>query len=218
MQSLEAQALELGLETGWDDSDSQVESVAVEGPRPLYKVKGDKDDAADKAEKGKKQTAKESVSDSEKEFLVHTSLKTAVAIALHNFPEGVATFVAALQDPKVGAVLAVAIALHNIPEGLCVALPVYYANKSKLQAFLYAFVSGIAEPVAALVYWLAVGGTISDSLFGVMFGVVAGMMVLISVRELLPTAISHDPHNATVTRFFCAGMLVMAVSLVLFSL
>ena len=114
--------------------------------------------------------------------------------------------------------MAIAIAIHNVPEGLCVALPVYYANRSKLQAFAFAFISGLAEPVAAGLYWIIVGSTVSDTLFGVMFGVVAGMMVLISLRELLPTALKYDRENKVVTHSFCAGMFVMALSLVLFAL
>lgn len=146
------------------------------------------------------------------------SINTAVAIGLHNFPEGLATFVAALNDPKVGAVLAVAIAIHNIPEGLCVSLPVYYATGNRWKAFTWGILSGLSEPFAALLGWLVLANRFSDSMYGGIFGGVAGMMVIISVKELLPTAHRYDPEDQVVTYSFMTGMAVMALSLVLFVL
>merc|ERR1711862_756398 len=99
----------------------------------------------------------------------------AVAIALHNFPEGLATFVAALEDPAVGFVLALAIAIHNVPEGLCVAMPVYYATGSRLRAFSWALLSGISEPFAAFCGWLVLANRFTDTLYGILFGIVSGM-------------------------------------------
>lgn len=145
-------------------------------------------------------------------------LKTALAIGLHNFPEGLATFVAALADPKVGAVLAVAIAMHNIPEGLCVALPIYYATGNRMKGFLWALLSGASEFVAALLGWAVLANSFSDDLYAILFGLVSGMMVTISVRELLPTAHFYDPNDSVVTYSFIAGMMLMAISLVLFVL
>jgi ZIP family zinc transporter len=136
----------------------------------------------------------------------------------HNFPEGLATFVAALSDPKVGAVLATAIAIHNVPEGLCVAMPVYYATGNRLRAFLWALLSGVSEPIAALLGWAVLANSFSDTLYGVLFGMVAGMMTVISVRELLPTAHRYDPNDTVVTNAFMLGMAIMALSLVLFFL
>lgn len=151
----------------------------------------------------------------EKKRLVRMSLNTAIAIALHNFPEGLATFVAALDNPKVGAVLAFAIAIHNIPEGLCVAMPVYYGTGNRWKAFMWAVFSGISEPFAALVGWAILAGSFSQTLYGLLFGVVAGMMIMISVRELLPTAHRYDPQDSVVTYAFILGMIVMALSLTL---
>jgi len=148
--------------------------------------------------------------------LVHMGTNTAVAIGLHNFPEGLATFVAALADPTVGSVLAFAIAIHNIPEGLCVALPIYYATGNRVKAFLWALLSGASEFVAALLGWAVLANSFSDTLYAVLFGSVAGMMVIISVRELLPTAHFYDPEDTVVTNSFIAGMALMAVSLVMF--
>lgn len=154
----------------------------------------------------------------ENDKLIQMSYKTAFAIALHNFPEGLATFVAALSDPKVGAVLAVAIAIHNIPEGVCVALPLYYATANKTKAFWWGVLSGLSEPLAALLGWAILANSFSDALFGILFGIVSGMMVLISVRELLPTAHRYDPEDTVVTFAFTGGMAVMGLSLGVFLL
>jgi len=154
----------------------------------------------------------------ESKRLVKMGLTTALAIGLHNFPEGLATFVAALNDPSVGVVLAVAIAIHNIPEGLCVALPIYYATGKRLRAFLWAVLSGASELVAALLGWAVLANSFSDLTYAILFGLVAGMMVMISIRELMPTARFYDPNDTVVTNSFIAGMFVMALSLVLFRL
>jgi zinc transporter, ZIP family len=150
--------------------------------------------------------------------LIHMGINTAVAIGLHNFPEGLATFVAALNDARVGGVLAVAIGIHNIPEGLCVALPIYYATGNRRKAFLWALVSGLSEPLAALLGWAVLANSFSDTIYAVLFGVVAGMMVIISTKELLPTAHRYDPDDTVVTFSFIGGMCIMALSLVLFKL
>jgi zinc transporter ZupT len=150
--------------------------------------------------------------------LMRMSINTAIAIGLHNFPEGLATFVAALHDPKVGAVLALAIAIHNVPEGLCVALPIYYATGKRWKAFGLAVCSGASEPVAALLGWAVLANSFSNTMYAVLFGLVAGMMVIISVRELLPTAHRYDPDDSVVTYSYIVGMCIMALSLVLFVL
>jgi zinc transporter ZupT len=152
----------------------------------------------------------------ENKKLVHMGINTALAIGLHNFPEGLATFVAALDDPSVGAVLAIAIGIHNVPEGLCVALPIYYATGNRWKAFLWACVSGISEPIAALLGWAILANSFSDTLYAVLFGLVAGMMVIISVKELIPTAHRYDPQDTVVTYSFIVGMGAMALSLALF--
>ena len=150
--------------------------------------------------------------------LVAMGMNTAVAIGLHNFPEGLATFVAALDDPRVGAVLAFAIAIHNIPEGLCVALPIFYATGKRMNAFCWALLSGASEIVAALLGWAVLASSFTQNTYGILFGIVSGMMVMISVRELLPTAHFYDPQDTVVTYSYIAGMVVMALSLVLFQI
>jgi ZIP family zinc transporter len=146
-------------------------------------------------------------------------INTAAAIAIHNFPEGLATFVATLAEPTVGVTLAIAIGIHNIPEGLCVALPIYYATDSRWKGFFWALLSGISEPVGALIGWLIIKSTGDDMnqlVYGILFGIVAGMMIMIVVLELLPTAYRYDPKDRVVTTSVVVGMLVMAASLVIF--
>jgi len=148
--------------------------------------------------------------------LVKMGLSTAVAIGIHNFPEGLATFVGALDDPSVGISLAVAIAIHNVPEGLCVAVPIYYATGDRRKAFLWAMISGISEPIAAFFGWLVLANVMGSEVYGVLFGMVAGMMVVIVLHELLPTAHQYDPEDKVTTNSMLLGMFVMSLSLVLF--
>jgi len=150
--------------------------------------------------------------------LKRMGLMTGLAIGLHNFPEGLATFVATLADEKLGIAVAFAIALHNIPEGLCVAMPVYFSTGSKLQGFMWSLASGISEPIGGLIGYLVLyGNNMSDVAYGVLFALVAGIMVYISIVELIPTALRYDPENQVVSKCFCAGMAVMAASLLAFT-
>ncbi len=150
-----------------------------------------------------------------KSKLMRTGVFTAMAIAIHNFPEGLATFVSALQDPSIAIPIVVAIAIHNIPEGIAVSVPIYQATGSRAKAFAYSFVSGIAEPVGALVGWLLLMPIMNDVVFGVLFAGVAGIMVFISFDELLPSAREYGEHHLSLYGLI-AGMIVMAVSLLLF--
>ncbi len=148
--------------------------------------------------------------------LRRTGILSAISLAGHNFPEGAATFVGALADPAVGATLAIAIAIHNIPEGICVATTLYWSTGSRWKAFFWAVLSGLAEPVGAGIVWLALQGTLSPIAYAVIFGLVAGMMIYICVKELLPTARRYDPEDTVTSASVFAGMIVMAISLVLF--
>jgi zinc transporter ZupT len=154
----------------------------------------------------------------ENDKLMRMGINTALAIGFHNFPEGLATFVASLNDPVVGGVLAIAIAIHNIPEGLCVAMPIYYATGNRWKAFGWAALSGASELLGAVLGWAVLANSFSDNMYAVLFGLVAGMMVIISVRELLPTAHRYDPEDSVVTNSFMVGMAIMALSLVLLTL
>merc|ERR1712071_143008 len=156
--------------------------------------------------------------DWEAKKLIQMGTSTALAIAIHNFPEGLATFVAALDDPSVGAVLAVALGIHNIPEGLCVALPVYYATGNRWKGFMWGALSGMTEPIGALIGYVVLMNVMSEDVYAILFGLVAGMMTLISTKELIPTAFRYDPEDTVVTHSCVFGMLVMAVSLVMFEI
>ncbi|HKL43111.1 MAG TPA: zinc transporter ZupT [Clostridia bacterium] len=151
----------------------------------------------------------------EKELL-RMGMFSALAIAIHNFPEGLATFIGALNDPALGVSIAVAIAIHNIPEGIAVSVPIYYATGDKKKAFMYSFLSGLSEPVGAFLGYFILRSFISDALFGVVFAGVAGIMVYISLDELLPTAEKYGEHHIAIAGLI-GGMAVMATSLVLFA-
>lgn len=140
---------------------------------------------------------------------------TALAIAIHNFPEGIATFTSALQDPSLGVAIAVAIAIHNIPEGIAVSIPVYFATGSKKKAFKLSFLSGMSEPLGAIVAYLVLMPYLNDMLFGFIFAAVAGIMVFISLDELLPAAQKYDEAHLSIYGLV-GGMAVMAISLLLF--
>lgn len=150
-----------------------------------------------------------------KKNLYKVGLVSALAIGIHNFPEGLATFVATLQDPSLGASIAVAIAMHNIPEGIAVSIPIYYATGKKSTAFLFSFLSGLAEPVGAVVGYFLFIQFFSDLMFGLLFASVAGIMVYISLDELLPAAEKYGEHHLSIIGVV-TGMLIMAVSLLLF--
>jgi len=147
--------------------------------------------------------------------LLRMGMFSALAIAIHNFPEGLATFIAAMGDARLGISIAVAIAIHNIPEGIAVSVPIYYATGSKKKAFCFSFLSGLAEPVGALIGFFLLRAFIGDTLFGIVFAMVAGIMVYISLDELLPTAEKYGEHHIAIYGLI-AGMIVMAASLVLF--
>jgi ZIP family zinc transporter len=147
--------------------------------------------------------------------LYRMGLFTALAIAIHNFPEGLATFLSALKDTKLGIAIAVAIALHNIPEGIAVSVPIFYATNNRKKAFIYSFLSGLCEPVGALIGFAVISTFLNDVVFGVLFASVAGIMVFISLDELLPTAREYGHHHLAAYGLV-SGMAVMAVSLLLF--
>ncbi len=152
--------------------------------------------------------------------LMRMGLFTALAIGIHNFPEGLVTFLAALEDPALGVAIAVAIALHNIPEGISVSVPIFYASGSRKKSFIYSFLSGLAEPVGALVAYfilrLIAGGEAGfpSGVMGALFGGVAGIMVYISLDELLPTSRAYGKGHDSLIGLL-AGMSVMALSLLL---
>merc|ERR1712194_368018 len=166
-----------------NDSSSEIESISEDG-------------------KGSEGKVKVVLDVTERTKLKSMGLQTAIAIAFHNFPEGLATFVAVLSEPKVGIVLAVA-------------LPVYYATGNRWRSFWWGALSGMTEPIGAFFGWLIFAQTFSETVYGLMFGIVAGMMVMISFMELLPTANRFDPKDTVVSYSAVVGMVVMALSLIL---
>lgn len=147
--------------------------------------------------------------------LLRMGMFSALAIAIHNFPEGLATFTAALHDPTLGISIAIAIAIHNIPEGIAVSVPIFYATGDRKKAFKMSFLSGLSEPVGALVGFFLLYNYFNEAMFGLVFAAVAGIMVYISLDELLPTAEKYGEHHIAIYGMI-SGMVVMALSLVLF--
>lgn len=147
--------------------------------------------------------------------LKHAGIITAITIAIHNFPEGIATFMSALNSLEIAIPITVAIAIHNIPEGIAVAVPIYHATGSKKKAFWFSFASGLAEPLGALLAYLFLMPFWSPILDGVVLGVVAGIMIFISLDELLPSAEKYGKHHLSIIGLV-SGMLIMALSLYLF--
>jgi len=146
------------------------------------------------------------------EGLMKTGLMVALGLGIHNFPEGMATFAGALQDVSLGVAIAGAIALHNIPEGLAVSAPIYAATGSRRKAFLWSFLSGVAEPAGAAVAALFLLPFLNDAVLGLMLAAVAGIMVFISLDELVPVARSFGEEHLSIVGVGL-GMAVMAASL-----
>ncbi len=151
--------------------------------------------------------------------LMRMGIFTALAIAIHNFPEGLVTFLTALEDPSLGLAIAIALALHNIPEGISISVPIFYATGNRKKAFMYSFLSGLAEPVGALIaygllllFFRETG--VPQQITGILFAGVAGVMVYISLDELLPTSRAYGKgHDSLIG--LVSGMVVMALSLLL---
>lgn len=146
--------------------------------------------------------------------LSRMGLVTAIAIGIHNFPEGIATFMSAIESPELGVAIAIAIAIHNIPEGIAVSVPIYAATGSKKKAFIYSFLSGVAEPIGALVAYAILLPYINPVLLSCTFAAVAGIMVFISIDELLPAAREYGEHHLSIYGLIL-GMIVMAISLII---
>ncbi|MFX1356631.1 MAG: zinc transporter ZupT [Promethearchaeota archaeon] len=146
--------------------------------------------------------------------LVKTSIFIFFGVFIHNFPEGMATFIGAITEIQLGVLLAVAIALHNIPEGIAVAVPIYACTGNKKKAFKWSFISGMSEPLGAIITWLILFPFINDFVLGAMLGVVGGIMVYISLDELLPVARSLAKEHYSILGIM-TGMFIMSMSLVI---
>lgn len=146
--------------------------------------------------------------------LMRLGLFSAIAIAIHNFPEGMATFASAMESPETGLSIAIAISIHNIPEGIMVAIPIYFATKKKAKAVGNAFLSGLAEPIGGICGYLLLSSIFDNSLNGIILSAVAGIMTYISLDELLPTAEKFGHHHMSIIGVI-AGMALMALSMIL---
>lgn len=169
-----------------------------ENPHDMYKVEDIEEAKAQSEEK-----------------LMRAGMFTALAVGIHNFPEGIATFISALHEPSIAIPIAIAIAIHNIPEGIAISVPIYYATGDRKKAFIYSFLSGLAEPIGALVGYLILMPFINELTFGIVFGAIAGIMIYISLDELLPSAQEYGEHHLSIYGAI-AGMAVMAASLLFF--
>jgi ZIP family zinc transporter len=149
-----------------------------------------------------------------RDYIRRVGFMTAIAITAHNFPEGLATFFATLENPHVGMPLAIAIAIHNIPEGISIAVPIYFATNSRACAFGACLLSGLAEPVGAILGYLLLAPYLSEAVFGAVFGVISGVMVFLALDELLPAAKKYASGHETVYGLVL-GMATLAVSLIL---
>ncbi|MCX7695475.1 MAG: zinc transporter ZupT [Caloramator sp.] len=147
--------------------------------------------------------------------LLRTGIFIAFAITIHNFPEGIAAFISSLQHPKLAIPVILAISIHNIPEGIAVSFPIYYATGSRKKAFLFSFLSGLSEPLGALVGYLILMPFINNVVFGIVFAAVAGIMVFISLDELLPSAEEYGEHHLCIYGLV-SGMIIMSISILLF--
>ncbi|MCB1527179.1 MAG: zinc transporter ZupT [Hyphomicrobiaceae bacterium] len=147
--------------------------------------------------------------------VARVGLLAAMAITAHNFPEGLATFFATLDNPVVGMPLAMAIAIHNIPEGVSIAIPVYYATGSRAKAVAATAISALAEPAGALIGYLLLAPFLTQAVFGAVFGIIAGVMVFLALDELMPEAKRYSQGHETVYGMV-TGMAALALSLVLF--
>ncbi|MDE5603021.1 MAG: zinc transporter ZupT [Helicobacter sp.] len=144
--------------------------------------------------------------------LKRTGIFTALAIAIHNFPEGFATFISSLDSISLGVMVTIAIALHNIPEGMAVSLPIYHATGDKKKAFIYSSLSGFAEPFGAIIGAIIILPFMGELTLAITFAIVAGIMVFISFDELLPTARTYDKAHDSLYGLI-VGMAIMALSL-----
>ena len=154
---------------------------------------------------------------STKKELKRMGLMTALAVGIHNLPEGIATYIAAKTGSRLGAAMAIGIALHNIPEGVAIATPVYFATGSKLKALGWTLLAGLAEPVGSIICWLVVGDGLDPVIEGVIYGAVSGMMITVSFKDLIPTSLKYNPNVRVFITSMLSGMGIMIVSLILFA-
>lgn len=155
---------------------------------------------------------KSTVPKDDKNFgLYRVGLVSTIALMIHNFPEGIATFVSGYQDITLGIFVTLAIALHNIPEGIAIAMPIYYSTNSRLKAIKYSFLSGIAEPLGAVLSFLILKPFINELILGIVFAIVAGIMLYISINELIPSSRNYGHYKISLFSIFL-GISIMPIT------
>ncbi|MGE5455528.1 MAG: ZIP family metal transporter [Ignavibacteriales bacterium] len=143
--------------------------------------------------------------------LYRVGIISMLAIILHNIPEGIATFMASNTNIKLGISLAIAIALHNIPEGISISIPIFHSTKSKSKAFLYTFISGTSELLGAILTYLFLSNYMNNIVMGIIFSIIAGIMIHISIYELLPTSLNYKKYKITFI-YFLIGIFIMIIN------
>ena len=141
--------------------------------------------------------------------LKRVGLFSMVAIILHNIPEGIATYLTTNHNTHLGITLAIAIALHNIPEGITISIPIYFSTKSRFKAFFYTLLSGLSEPLGALLAGLFLQNIMTDPIMGILYGIIAGIMIHISIYELLPNAYHHHKPRRLFTAFLLGASIML---------
>lgn len=139
---------------------------------------------------------------------------TMLVIMMHNIPEGIATFITTTNNIELGIILTIAIALHNIPEGISISIPIYYSTNSKFKSFLYTLISGMSEPLGAIISYLFLSKFVNDTILGIIYSIIAGMMINISINELYKEAIEYNKKNTII--YFIIGMFIMILNHLLF--
>ena len=139
---------------------------------------------------------------------------TMLVIMMHNIPEGIATFITTTNNIELGIMLTIAIALHNIPEGISISIPIYYSTNSKLKAFIYTLISGMSEPLGAIISYLFLSRFVNDTILGIIYAIIAGMMINIAINEFFKEAINYNKKNTVV--YFIIGAFIMILNHLLF--
>lgn len=140
---------------------------------------------------------------------------TMLVIMMHNIPEGIATYITTTQNIKLGIILTIAITLHNIPEGISISIPIYYSTNNKLKAFIYTLISGLSEPIGAVVAYLFLSRFVNDTILGIIYSIIAGMMVNISINELYKESVNYNKRNTFI--YFIIGSFIMVINHLLFN-
>ena len=140
---------------------------------------------------------------------------TMLVIMMHNIPEGIATYITSTQNISLGITLTIAIALHNIPEGISISIPIYYSTNSKLKAFIYTLISGLSEPIGAIIAYIFLAKFVNNTILGIIYSVIAGMMVNISINELYKESVNYDKKSTFL--YFVIGSFIMIINHLLFN-